>query len=94
VLAFIVYLVVIGFIVGLIARAIVPGNDAMGIGATILLGIAGSFVGGFLLNVLFRPDGPNTTNEVATAGWLGSILGAILVLFLYRAATGSRGMRV
>lgn len=91
-LGFIVYLIVVGFIVGLIARALVPGGDPMGIGGTILLGVAGSFLGGFILNVLFRPDGPDRT-DVSMAGWLGSILGAVLVLFLWRAGTGRRGMR-
>lgn len=92
-LGFIIYLIVVGFIVGLIARALVPGGDSMGIGGTILLGIAGSFVGGFLLNALFRPDAAD--GDVGVMGFLGAVLGGVLVLLLWRAATGRnrRGIR-
>jgi len=47
-LGFIIFLLVVGAIAGFIARLLVPGRDPMGIGATILLGIVGSFIGGFL----------------------------------------------
>jgi uncharacterized membrane protein YeaQ/YmgE (transglycosylase-associated protein family) len=85
VLWFIISLIIIGAIAGFIARALVPGKDPMGIGATILLGIVGSFIGGFLGWALFGKD----MNEGALqpSGIIGSILGAIIALLIYRAAT-------
>jgi uncharacterized membrane protein YeaQ/YmgE (transglycosylase-associated protein family) len=85
VLWFIITLIIIGAIAGFIARALVPGKDPMGIGATILLGIVGSFIGGFLGWALFGKD----MNEGALqpSGIIGSIIGAIVALLIYRAAT-------
>jgi uncharacterized membrane protein YeaQ/YmgE (transglycosylase-associated protein family) len=85
VLWFIITLIIIGAIAGFIARALVPGKDPMGIGATILLGIVGSFIGGFLGWALFGKD----LNEGALqpSGIIGSIIGAIIALLIYRAAT-------
>ncbi|CAA9211063.1 MAG: hypothetical protein AVDCRST_MAG41-301 [uncultured Corynebacteriales bacterium] len=88
---FIISLIVIGAIAGFIARALVPGKDPMGIGATILLGIVGSFVGGFLADVLFRSDAQD--RGISPSGIIGSIIGAIIVLLVYRAVT-RRGSRV
>ena len=82
---FIITLIIIGAIAGFIARALVPGKDPMGIGATILLGIVGSFIGGFLGWALFGKD----MNEGALqpSGIIGSIIGAVIALLIYRAAT-------
>jgi len=76
----IIGLLVIGLVVGFLARAIVPGKDAMSLPATIALGVVGSVVGGFLLGALTvgmraRGFGP--------AGFLGSLIGAIVVLLAY-----------
>ena len=60
----------------------------MGVPMTILLGIVGSFVGGFLINLLFRGDA-----DIAPAGWIGSIVGAIIVLLIYRVTMRGRGTR-
>jgi uncharacterized membrane protein YeaQ/YmgE (transglycosylase-associated protein family) len=68
---------VIGFIAGLIARAIVPGKQAMGIVATTLLGIAGSLIGGLVGSVL-GGGGRGFT----PSGIIGSIIGAIVLLFI------------
>jgi uncharacterized membrane protein YeaQ/YmgE (transglycosylase-associated protein family) len=87
-LGFILFLVVFGFIAGLIARAVVPGDDSMGIGGTILLGIVGSFVGGFLGYVLFGNDLEDGAFQAS--GIIGSIVGAILVLMIWHAARGGR----
>jgi uncharacterized membrane protein YeaQ/YmgE (transglycosylase-associated protein family) len=68
--------ILVGFIVGLLARALKPGNDRMGLILTTLLGIAGSFVaqyGGAALG-LYSPGQP--------AGWIASIIGAIVLLIL------------
>lgn len=70
--------IVIGLIVGIIAKLLMPGRDPGGFIITILLGIAGSFVAGWLGGAMgfYRPD------EVP--GFIASVLGAMLILFLYR----------
>jgi uncharacterized membrane protein YeaQ/YmgE (transglycosylase-associated protein family) len=88
VLGFILYLVVVGFLAGLIARAIMPGRDPMSIGATMLLGIVGSFVGGFLADLFTR--GEYETAGLHPAGIIGSIVGAVAVLALWRMVQGRR----
>lgn len=87
-LGFILFLIVIGLVAGFAARAIVPGNDSMGIGATIVLGIVGSFVGGFLGWALFGKD--FAEGALQPAGVIGSIVGAVIALLVYRAANGRR----
>ncbi len=83
-----IVLLVVGFFAGLLARAIVPGNDSMSIGGTTLLGIVGSFVGGALGYVLFGAD--LDEGLVQTAGFIGSVLGAIVALLVYRAVAQDR----
>ena len=82
---FIISLIIIGAIAGFIARALVPGKDPMGIGATILLGVVGSFIGGFLGWALFGKD--RNEGALQPSGIIGSIIGAIVALLIYRAAT-------
>jgi uncharacterized membrane protein YeaQ/YmgE (transglycosylase-associated protein family) len=67
-----------GLVVGLIARAILPGKQSMGLVATTLLGVVGSFVGGFVANLASGHD----VLELNPVGFIGAILGALLVLFL------------
>jgi uncharacterized membrane protein YeaQ/YmgE (transglycosylase-associated protein family) len=81
-IAFIVVLVVIGLVVGLIARLLVPGRDNIGMLRTILLGIAGSFVGGFLLELIEYHK--LEVDRFRTVGILGSIIGAVIILLLLR----------
>jgi len=89
-IGFILGLVVIGLIAGALARLLVPGRDPMSIGATIVLGIVGSFVGGFLADVLFRDD--TADRGLSPAGIVGSVIGAIIVLLIYRAVTSRRSV--
>lgn len=91
-LGFIIALIVVGLFVGFIARALVPGPDSMGIGGTILLGIVGSFIGGFLGYVLFGKD--IDEGALQPAGIIGSIIGAVVVLLILRRTTGRRVSRV
>jgi len=84
-IGFIIGLIVIGLIAGALARLLVPGRDPMSIGATIVLGIVGSFVGGFLADVLFRNDAQD--RGLSPAGLFGSVVGAIIALLVYRAVT-------
>ncbi len=81
---FIIVLLVVGLLAGALARLLVPGDDPMGLGATWLLGVAGSFVGGFLGYLLFGSDIDD--GAVQVSGVVGSVLGAIVVLVVYRAA--------
>jgi uncharacterized membrane protein YeaQ/YmgE (transglycosylase-associated protein family) len=81
----IIVLIVIGLIAGFVARAVIPGKQAMGIGATILLGIIGSFVGNLLGSLLFHGN-----FDIGPSGIIGSIIGAIIVLGIYVMATGRR----
>lgn len=73
----IIGMIVVGFIVGLIARAIMPGDQKFGFILTVVLGIVGSIVAGYLGGALgiYQPG--------EGAGWIGSIVGAIIVLFVY-----------
>lgn len=79
---FLITFVFIGFVSGLIARALVSGPSPKGLIRTTGLGIIGSFIGGFLGYVLFGHDLGEGALQVS--GLLGSILGAILVLLIYR----------
>ncbi len=90
-IGFIITLIIIGAIAGFIARAVVPGRDPMGIVATIVLGIVGSFIGGFLARLLFNRDAAD--GYFQPSGIIGSIIGAIIALLIYR-ATARRGSRV
>lgn len=84
-IGFIIGLLIVGLIAGFIARLLVPGRDPMGLGGTLVLGILGSFVGGFLGWALFGKD--LSKGAIQTSGIVGSIIGAIILLLLYRAAT-------
>jgi uncharacterized membrane protein YeaQ/YmgE (transglycosylase-associated protein family) len=81
----IILAIIIGFIAGLIARAVVPGKQDLGIVATLILGLIGSVVGNLLFS-LIKGDGL----QFDLGGWWASIIGAIIVLFIYVAATGNR----
>ena len=76
--------IISGFIIGLLARAIKPGKDSLGIIMTTLLGIAGAVVAGYLGQAmnLYAPGEP--------AGWLASIMGAIILLFVAHMLFGRR----
>ncbi len=71
--------IVFGFVVGVIARFLMPGPHPMGFILTTLLGVAGSFLGGWLGTMLH--GGP--ANIAEPSGWIGSIIGAALLLFAY-----------
>lgn len=77
---------VFGLIVGLIARALMPGEQRMGWIATAVLGILGSFVGGFISQLLFA----HRPGEPMTSGWIGSIIGALIVLAIGMKVMGPR----
>jgi len=75
----IIGVIVVGFLVGVLARWFYPGVVQMGFVMTTILGIAGSFLGGLLSSVLFRsPDG-----NFHPAGWIFSIIGAMIIIWGY-----------
>jgi uncharacterized membrane protein YeaQ/YmgE (transglycosylase-associated protein family) len=90
-LAFIVILLVIGLIAGLVARLLLPGRDNIGILGTIAVGVIGSFVGGFLWELVEYHT--VETHSFRTAGLVGSIVGAFVVLLLMRVTGLERGHR-
>jgi uncharacterized membrane protein YeaQ/YmgE (transglycosylase-associated protein family) len=74
-------MIVVGIIAGVIARALMPGRDAMGWITTILLGIVGSFVGGFVINLVVHNEG--AASDFQPTGIVGSIFGALIVLAIW-----------
>ena len=78
------WMIILGLIAGAIAKLIMPGRDPGGIIVTILLGIAGSVVGGFLWNML------TGNSQGGNAGLIGSVIGALILLALYRMIAGRR----
>ena len=74
--------IVVGFIVGLIARALKPGNDKLGLIMTTLLGIAGAFIARYAGAAMgwYQPAEP--------AGWIASVVGAIILLVIYSLVKG------
>ena len=80
-----VWMAVVGFVVGLIARAIVPGTQSLGIVLTAVLGIAGSFAAGFVGQSLgWYAAGQG-------AGFIGSVVGAVVLLFVWGKVKGGQG---
>lgn len=73
-----------GLVIGALAKLVMPGRDPGGILITMLLGIVGALLGGAIGRVLgmYRPDEP--------AGWLMSIVGAVIILFAYRQLFAAR----
>jgi uncharacterized membrane protein YeaQ/YmgE (transglycosylase-associated protein family) len=76
---------IIGLIAGAIARLLVPGRDPIGFLGTLLLGLVGSLIGGFIGGLLTEGD-----QTLEPAGIIGSIIGAVIALLIYRAVAGRR----
>jgi uncharacterized membrane protein YeaQ/YmgE (transglycosylase-associated protein family) len=89
--AFIIVLLIVGFIVGAIARLLMPGRDPLGILGTIVLGVTGSFVGGFLQNLWEYHS--LSVHSFHPVGLIGSIIGAWVLLLLLRLTGLERGRR-
>ena len=85
-LGLILYLIVIGIVAGYLARLLVPGRDPMGFLGTVALGIVGSFIGGFLGYAIFGED--LNQGALQAAGIIGSIIGAVIALLVWRALGG------
>lgn len=90
-LGFILSIIVIGLIAGALARLLVPGRQGLSIPATILLGIVGSLVGGFLGRLLFGAD--SGSGFLQPAGIIGSVIGAVIVLLIWTRLGARRTVR-
>ncbi len=77
-----VWMFIVGIIVGAIARFVMPGVDHMSLIMTGVLGIVGSFVGGLIVRLLSK-SAPADSSKIQPAGILMSIVGAVIVLFVY-----------
>jgi uncharacterized membrane protein YeaQ/YmgE (transglycosylase-associated protein family) len=88
---FILWLCIVGLIVGAIARLLLPGRDNIGVLGTIVLGIIGSFVGGFLENLWKYHT--MSVHSFHPVGLIGSIIGAFVLLLLFRLTGMERGHR-
>ena len=82
-MADIIVFIIVGLVVGLLARLLMPGRDPIGILGTIVVGIVGAIVGGYLWRAVF-----GNTEDVE---WIGSILVAMALLWVYRRMTIGRG---
>jgi len=77
-------MIIFGLVVGVIAKLLMPGRDPGGMIVTIILGVLGSLLGGFLFNAMGIGSGERY------AGFIGSIIGALILLFVYRLIAGRR----
>ena len=81
-----IWIIIVGLVAGLLARAIKPGSDPMGWIMTIVLGIVGALLGGFLASLIgINADGGFT-------GLIFSVIGAIILLFIYEMIMSKRGV--
>lgn len=80
--------IVLGAIAGLIAKALLPGDDPGGVIVTTIIGIVGALVGGFVAGALFDARPVDEFFDLST--WVAAIAGSVLLLVLYRALTGNR----
>jgi len=87
----IIAFIILGLIAGYIARALVPGANPGGLIITCLVGVAGALIGGFLAGALFDADPLDEFFDIST--WLTAIVGAVILLWIYRAVAGSGSRR-
>jgi uncharacterized membrane protein YeaQ/YmgE (transglycosylase-associated protein family) len=80
--------IVLGLLAGMIAKAIMPGGERVGIILTTLLGIAGALVGGFLATALGFGDPIDEFFDLST--WLAAVVGALIILWVWSLISGRR----
>jgi uncharacterized membrane protein YeaQ/YmgE (transglycosylase-associated protein family) len=84
----IIAFIILGLLAGAIAKAILPGDDPGGIIVTAIIGVVGAILGGFLAGVLFDADPMDEFFDISS--WLTAIVGAIILLVIYRMVVGRR----
>ena len=82
--------IILGLLAGIIAKAILPGDDPGGFIITAIIGIVGAILGGLLASVLFDADPLDEFFDIST--WITAIVGAIVLLLIYRLVTGRRAL--
>jgi uncharacterized membrane protein YeaQ/YmgE (transglycosylase-associated protein family) len=87
----IIAFIILGLLAGIIAKAIMPGRDPGGFIVTTLIGIAGALLGGFLAGAIFDADPLDEFFDISS--WLTAIVGAIILLVIYRLVVDRRGGR-
>jgi uncharacterized membrane protein YeaQ/YmgE (transglycosylase-associated protein family) len=88
----IIAFLVLGLLAGAIAKAVLPGDDPGGILVTMAIGVVGAMLGGFLAGLIFDANPVDEFFSIST--WLAAIIGAIVLLLIYRMVTGgSRASR-
>jgi uncharacterized membrane protein YeaQ/YmgE (transglycosylase-associated protein family) len=84
----IIAFIILGLLAGVIAKAILPGDDPGGFIVTTIIGVVGAILGGFLAQVLFDADPLDEFFDISS--WLTAIVGAIILLVIYRVVVGRR----
>jgi uncharacterized membrane protein YeaQ/YmgE (transglycosylase-associated protein family) len=84
----IIAFIVLGLLAGIIAKALLPGDDPGGIIVTTLIGVVGALIGGFLAAALFDAHPLDDFFDIST--WITAILGSIILLLVYRMIVGAR----
>ena len=79
---------ILGLIAGAIAKAILPGDDPGGIFVTMIIGVVGALLGGFLVAQILNKDVNENFFDLAT--WVSAIVGSIILLLIYRMVTGNK----
>jgi uncharacterized membrane protein YeaQ/YmgE (transglycosylase-associated protein family) len=84
----IIAFIILGLLAGIIAKAILPGDDPGGLIVTTIIGVVGAILGGLLAGVLFNADPLDEFFDIST--WVTAIVGAIVLLVIYRVVVGRR----
>lgn len=84
----IIAFIILGLLAGMIAKALMPGSDPGGFIVTAIIGVIGALLGGFLAGAIFDADPLDEFFDIST--WLTAIIGAIIVLWIYRLVAGNR----
>ena len=84
----IIAFIILGLLAGILAKALIPGEDPGGLIITTIIGVVGALLGGFLAAALFGADPLDEFFDVST--WLTAIVGSIILLLIYRAVSGRR----
>jgi uncharacterized membrane protein YeaQ/YmgE (transglycosylase-associated protein family) len=86
----IIAFIILGLLAGAIAKAVLPGDDPGGLIVTTIIGVVGAILGGFLAQALFDADPMDEFFDISS--WLTAIVGALILLVIYRMAVGRRAV--
>ena len=84
----IIAFIILGLLAGIIAKALLPGDDPGGFIITTIIGVVGALLGGFIAAAIFGGDPLDEFFDIST--WITAIVGSIILLLIYRAVTGRR----